>query len=365
MAAKARLFLVLGSGGVGKTTSAAAVAMALGERGLRAAVLTIDPAKRLAQALGLESLSNEPQLVKSFGNGGSVHALWLDARTAFSELVLRYVKDEARARKVIDNRLFKIVQGQLGGIEEYLSIEKVLLLGESGNFDVCVLDTPPSRHALDFLESPRHLLRFFDDGILKVFIGGDSEEEKKRGWLSRLLDTGRAQAIEIFKNFLGKTFLNELGELLEQSRPIHAALKRTAAGMEEWVRRSDTRIALVSLLEAYPLDEARLLATELLAHELPAAQLLLLNKALPEEPPPALPVCEEALGSEAAKALLQRHQTQTRLKAEIAARGPRTQARVLVPRFSVRSIDTEQLLKIGKGILAQWESQEPQLFSKS
>jgi anion-transporting ArsA/GET3 family ATPase len=362
---QARLFLVLGSGGVGKTTSAAAMAMALGERGLRSVVLTIDPAKRLAQALGLESLSNTPQLVKSFANGGSVHALWLDARTAFSELVVRYVKDEAKARKILDNRLFKIVQGQLGGIEEYLSIEKVLGLGECGDFDICVLDTPPSRHALDFLESPRHLLRFFDDGILKVFLSGDPSEAKQRGWFSRLLDSGRTQGLEIFKNFLGKTFMNELADLLEQTRPVHTALKRTAIGMESWVRRSDTRIALVSLLEAYPLDEARLLSSELLAHELPAAQLLLLNKALPEAAPPPLEVCTQALGPAAAQALINRHETQTRLKAEISARGPRTQARVLVPRSSVRSMDTERLLEIGKGILSKWESQEPQLFSKN
>ncbi|MBS1983876.1 MAG: ArsA family ATPase, partial [Bdellovibrionales bacterium] len=298
----AQLIAVLGAGGVGKTTTAAALALGLAERGLRVAVITVDPARRLAQALGLESLSNSPREVTSFANGGKLSALWLDARGAFEDLVRKYSSQPESAERILNNRLFKILQSQLGGIEEYLGVEKVLSLGRSGDFDVCVLDTPPSRHALDFLESPRHLIRFFDESVLRVFVKEDGAEEKS-GFFSKILRSGRQQAIEIFKNFLGKSFLAELGELLTNLKPVHKIFTETAEAIEEWVRLPRTRFVGVSLLEPYPLDEIRLLGLELSARELPELQMVVLNKCLPDAAPPPIDELTRALGPDSAHGL--------------------------------------------------------------
>ena len=128
---RAQLLVVLGAGGVGKTTSAAALSLALADRGQKVVVITVDPAKRLAQALGLDALSDEPKVVAEFpDSGGKLSALWLDSRVALDDLVRRHGASLGNAEKILRHRLFKIIQTQLGGIEEYLGIEKILSLGQ-------------------------------------------------------------------------------------------------------------------------------------------------------------------------------------------------------------------------------------------
>jgi len=365
-AVSSQLFIVLGSGGVGKTTTAAALALSFAENGKRAVVITVDPAKRLAQALGLSSLSNEPKEVIRFDNGGSLSALWLDTRTAFDGLVRRYGSSLNNVEKILQHRLFKIIQNQLGGVEEYLGVERVLTLGKSGDYDVCVLDTPPSRHALDFLESPRHLLRFFDESILKVFM--NHKDEPQHGFFKRVLQSGKAQALEVFKSFLGGSFLGELAELLQNFQPVQKALVETAEEIESWVKMKSTRFITVSLLEAYPLDEARLLEIELDARELARPHLRVLNKCLPSAPPPSFAVLAEALNVEVAESLLERYKIQQQLRMKLKddghmkIYGPKAIAEV--PRYSIRQLKREHLLGMGKGILDSWLQQDPMLFSK-
>jgi anion-transporting ArsA/GET3 family ATPase len=360
---KSQLVLVLGSGGVGKTSSSAALGLALAERGLRTAVITIDPARRLAQALGLETLSNDAQRVVTHEKG-SLDALWLDSRTAFSDLVRRHVKSDALAERVIRNRLFNIIQEQLGGIEEYLSIERLLRLGGSGDYDVCVLDTPPSRHALDFIESPRHLLKFFDDGILKIFLTDD--ETESGGFFKKLIKGTKAQALEIFKKFLGQRFMGELSSLLAETRPVHQALRDTALGVEAWVRREDTRTLLVTLPEQYPIEEAHLLGKEVLAHEMQKADLLVLNRCLPSETPADLAPLEKAIGPAAAAALVAQQKTQNKHIEKLSTQ-IHDYARdwVRIPRYSSLQLDLGTLTTLGKDILQQWEQTGQKPFSKN
>jgi|GEM_PF-1203117 len=360
-----QLVLVLGSGGVGKTSSSAALGLALSERGLRTAVITIDPAKRLAQALGLESLSNEPQRVVTHG-AGYLDALWLDSRTAFTDLVRRHVKNETLANRVLKNRLFNIIQEQLGGIEEYLSVERLLRLGGSGDYDVCVLDTPPSRHALDFIESPRHLLKFFDDSILKIFLKDDESPQSSGGFFSKIFRSTKGQAIEIFKKFLGNRFMGELSSLLAESRPVHQALRDTARGAEEWVRQDNTRILLVTLPEQYPIAEAHLLGKEILAYGMHKADLVVLNRCLPEEAPSNTEPLTAAIGEAATQALLKQHASQNENVAQLGAQ-LHDYARnwVRVPRHSSSQLDLTTLTSIGKDILRQWEQTGQTPFSKN
>jgi len=353
--AQSQLWVVLGSGGVGKTTSSAALAYAAAESGKKVAVITVDPAKRLAQVLGLQALSNEPQTVAEFPNGGKLSALWLDTSGALVDLIKKHGERIPSIEKIIEHRLFKIIQSQLGGIEEYLGVEKVVSLGSSGNYDLCILDTPPSRHALDFLESPRHLLKFFDEGVLRIFLSGDSEKEK--GFFSKVLSQGKDQVLDVFKNFLGQRFLGELAELLMALKPVHKIFTETALSIEEWVRRPSTQFILVSLLEPYPMDEARLLKIELSAKGLAKPSLLILNKALPDKPLP-MPQIQSLIGAEPAQLLFELQKTQNLLRSYAAQ-----DTSVEVKRYSVQNLSKEHLRNMGQGILSTWLSKNPKIFS--
>jgi len=360
-----QLYVVLGAGGVGKTTTAAALGLSFAEQGKRTVVITVDPAKRLAQVLGLSHLSNQPQEVLKTANGGSMSALWLDPSSAMEELIRKYAGDPEKAARILNHRLFKIIQSQLGGIEEYLGVEKVLELGRSGHFDLCILDTPPSQHALDFLESPRHLLRFFDDGVLKIFLK-EEETEPERGFFSgfkKIFKTARQQALEIFKSFLGGRFVNELGELLSYAKPIQKVFTQTAADIEEWVREESTRFILVTLLEPYPVDESRLLGAALVERDLPAAHLLVLNKCLPSAEPP-LAGWRDALGAEAARNMAEMHKMQCKLRSRVEETRDPQLVIAEVLRYSAARLSREQLLGMGNGIRDLWLSKNPKLFSK-
>ena len=151
-----------GSGGVGKTTTSAAIAAGMAARGLRVCVLTIDPAKRLADSLGLRELGNEasrvdPQLFEQHGieMKGELWAMMLDAKATFDELVARQAPDEESRDRVLDNRIYQQISNALAGSQEYMAMEKLFELHTSGRFDLLVLDTPPTRNALDFLDAPR------------------------------------------------------------------------------------------------------------------------------------------------------------------------------------------------------------------
>ncbi len=156
-----------GSGGVGKTTTAAALAVEGARQGRRSCVVTIDPAKRLADALGLASLSNVPSRVEGDWSG-ELHALMLDTKSTFDSLVGRYAASEEQARMILSNRLYRNIAGALSGTQEYMAMEKLYELATDARFELIVVDTPPTRNALDFLDAPRRLTRFLDNRIFKV-----------------------------------------------------------------------------------------------------------------------------------------------------------------------------------------------------
>ena len=346
-----KLIPILGSGGVGKTTTAAALALGLGELGHRVVVITVDPAHRLAQALGLETLSNQPKTVRTFENGGSVDALWLDQKNAFEDLVARHGQGAPGLEKVFQNRLFKIIQSQLGGIEEYLGVERILSLNECGRYDICVLDTPPSRHALDFLEAPRHLLKFFDEGVLKVFLAEGKQEPG--GLFSRLFESGKNQVFEIFKNFLGQSFLGELSALLSHLKPVHKVFSQTAIDIERWTRSPSCHLFLVSSLEPNPLNEARLLGIELDAKGMKEPSLVVLNKCLPSTAPE--PEVMNLLSEKAQSFFREQFEMQLKLRSELISKKFFGNSPIAeLPRLSVKQLRHEELLEIGRLMVKQW-----------
>src|SRR6201991_2283187 len=193
-----RMVICAGSGGVGKTTTAAAVALGLAERGQRVAVVTIDPARRLANALGLDDLGNEPHRVE-LDAPGELWAMMLDAKRTFDELIEHLAPDERTRDEVFANRIYQQLSSAVAGSQEFTAIAKLYELDQSGRFDVLVLDTPPSRNALDFLDAPGRLTRFFQGRALRLFL--------KPG---RFLGLGTGVVFSVLQRVTGVDLLRDL-----------------------------------------------------------------------------------------------------------------------------------------------------------
>src|SRR3984957_7995600 len=164
-----RIIICCGSGGVGKTTTAAALGVEGARQGRRTCVVTIDPARRLADALGLDSLTNAP----SRGDGawpGELWALMLDTKATFDAAVVRYARDPAQAQAIQGSRVYRSLCDALSGTQEYMAVEKLFQLHEEGGFDLIVVDTPPTRRALDFLSAPCHLTRLLDNRAIRMLV---------------------------------------------------------------------------------------------------------------------------------------------------------------------------------------------------
>ena len=165
---RTRIIVCCGSGGVGKTTTAAAIGLRAAERGRQACVLTVDPARRLAQSMGLTSLDNTPRLVDGVdtSSGGSLHAMMLDMKRTFDEIVEAHA-DPDRAAQILANPFYQSLSSSFAGTQEYMAMEKLGQLRRADEWDLIVVDTPPSRSALDFLDAPQRLSRFLDGRLIR------------------------------------------------------------------------------------------------------------------------------------------------------------------------------------------------------
>ena len=169
LVAERSVVVCCGSGGVGKTTVSATFALAAARAGRRACVVTVDPARRLADALGVESLPNTPSEVQGDWPG-HLHALMLDSKGTFDDLVQRYARTPEQAESILANRLYQNLAGALSGTQEYMAMEKLYELVHSGEFDIVVVDTPPTRNALDLLDAPRRLTRFLENRLFRALL---------------------------------------------------------------------------------------------------------------------------------------------------------------------------------------------------
>jgi anion-transporting ArsA/GET3 family ATPase len=169
LVAERSVVVCCGSGGVGKTTVSATFALAAAQAGRRACVVTVDPARRLADALGVESLPNTPSEVAGDWPG-HLHALMLDSKGTFDDLVERYARTPDQAEAILSNRLYQNLAGALSGTQEYMAMEKLYELVQSDEFDVVVVDTPPTRNALDLLDAPRRLTRFLENRLFRALL---------------------------------------------------------------------------------------------------------------------------------------------------------------------------------------------------
>ena len=257
--ASRRIVVVAGSGGVGKTTTAAALAMRAARGGRRVLVCTIDPSRRLATSLGLDALSGKPRpidlkrLSPAPAAGGALSAMVLDVKSTFDELVTRYTPDAAARQRILGNRYYQHVSAALAGSHEYMAMEKLLELSANEKYELIVLDTPPTRHALDFLEAPDRLLDFLDTGVLRWFL----RPYFVAGHLTLKVATRTgAIALRLADRFLGLQFLADLSEFFLAFEGMYAGFKERAERVHALLRHPSSGFVLVAGPSPLALEEA-------------------------------------------------------------------------------------------------------------
>jgi len=251
-----RVIVCAGSGGVGKTTTAAAIAAALAARGQRTIVLTIDPARRLADALGLPELGNEehrvdPERLREAGlaGDGELWAMTLDAKRTFDELIERTAPDAETRDAVLANPIYRQLSNAVAGSQEYMAMEKLYELHESGRYDVLVLDTPPTRNALDFLDAPGRLARFIDSRSLQVF------RASGRAGLG-LVGRGVASMLSVLEKATGVELLRDLAEFFNAFGGMAEGFRDRARHVEALLRDDATTFLLVTSPRAAAIADA-------------------------------------------------------------------------------------------------------------
>ncbi len=258
-----RVVICVGSGGVGKTTVSAALALGLALRGRRVAVVTIDPANRLAAALGVEELSGEPHRIDAELLGaqgatakGELWAMMLDAKRTFDEIVTRLEPDPQKLAAILENPVYRELSTAVAGSQEMSAIAKLYELHSEHDFDTIVLDTPPSRNALDFLGAPARLLGFMEGRALQVFLA-------PTGLTARLFGRGTAIVFGIFARVTGIDMLGELSRFFRALSGVIDGFGEQAQAVGELLRAPSTAFVIVTSPEPEPAREASYLAARL------------------------------------------------------------------------------------------------------
>jgi anion-transporting ArsA/GET3 family ATPase len=242
------IVICAGAGGVGKTTTAAAIALGMAERGLKVAVLTIDPARRLANSLGLPELGNEERRVEIDGSG-ELWAMMLDAKRTFDDLIEKHAPDERTRDAVLSNRIYQELSNAVAGSQEYMAMEKLYELHQEERYDLLVLDTPPTRNALDFLDAPERLSRFVDSRSLQLFL--------RPGRLGlKVFGRGTGMLFSVLKGVTGVDLLQDLSEFFASFGDMAEGFRERAARVNELLGDSRTTFLLVTSPRRDAIDEA-------------------------------------------------------------------------------------------------------------
>jgi anion-transporting ArsA/GET3 family ATPase len=302
-----RMVICAGSGGVGKTTTAAAVALGLAEQGRKVAVVTIDPARRLANALGLDELGNEPHRVEADVEG-ELWAMMLDAKRTFDALIEHLAPDERTRDEVFANRIYQQLSSAVAGSQEFTAIAKLYELDRSGEWDVLVLDTPPSRNALDFLDAPGRLTRFFQGRAIRVFL-------KPAGLSGRILGRGGGVVFGILQRVTGVDLLRDLSVFFRSLGGMIDGFTERARAVGALLSDPATTFLIVTAPRHDPVEEAIFFHRKLREADLPFGGLVV--NRVHQPPDAALP---PAVASDLGPALAERVTVATRELAALAAR---------------------------------------------
>jgi anion-transporting ArsA/GET3 family ATPase len=307
-----RMLVCVGSGGVGKTTLSAALALAAARRGRRAVVCTIDPARRLADSLGIRELGNEVKKIPEarlaeggapLAPGGALYAMMLDVKRTFDRLIERYAPDSASAERIMKNHFYQKISSQLAGSQEYMAMEKLYELFHEGRFDLIVLDTPPTKHALDFLSAPKRLTDFLAGSVLEWFV---MPYFKAGRFGFSIASRVARKAIEWADDLFGMAFLKELNEFFIAFEGLYAGFRERAEKVSELMKRADLNAFIVVTGPARDtVGEARFFIEKLREFAMPVGGVIA-NRVHPEfgcEADARRPLCRALEDERAMRAL--------------------------------------------------------------
>ena len=335
----ARVIICVGSGGVGKTTTASAMAYLAANLGRRVLVLTIDPSQRLKTTMGLEAGSQRAKI--EIEGQGELYAELIDNKRTFDEFVRRGGRGSATVEKVLQNKLYRELSTSLAGSQDFTALERLYSAHESKEFDLVILDTPPTEHAIDFLEAPKKLNALFKDPIMRWF---RDPEGKEQGFFRRLISVGTQQAIRGLEMMTGSEFLHELKDFFIAIYSWQDNLDQRITQAQELLRSRDTHFLLVTSLDESKLKEARYFASEIsrLGSQVTA---LIINRYLPEWMSHLSPVRES---QEPLSALEVEVRTYFEQKLSLSNDIERSGFVVKVPEFKENISDLESVKKLAK-----------------
>jgi anion-transporting ArsA/GET3 family ATPase len=250
-----RIVVCCGSGGVGKTTTAAVVALEGARRGRRTVVVTIDPARRLADALGLAGLTDIPSRIDGEW-AGELWATMLDTKSTFDALVAKHAATPEQARRILANRFYRNISGALSGTQEYMAMEKLYELHEESDFDLVVVDTPPTRHALDFLDAPRRLSRFLDHRLFRLLMA------PSRG-IVRAVNVAAQTFLRTVSKVVGGDVVDDAIAFFQAFEGMEEGFRQRAQRVNELLAAPETAFLLVASPRRDTVDEAHFFADRL------------------------------------------------------------------------------------------------------
>ncbi len=285
-----RVLLCVGCGGVGKTTTSAALALAAARMGRRVLCLTIDPAKRLANSLGLEHMTRDETLVSpevyaraGITVEGSLTVMMLDTKRTFDEIVTRHASSEKAREAILNNKIYQYVSTSLAGTQEYMAMEKLQALRESGTYDLIVLDTPPTANALDFLDAPERMVEAIDSPAMRWFVQAFTGKSVSLG----LLGQGSQLVLKAVSKITGAGFLDQLAGFIAAINDLFGGFTERAKRVSEALRGPEVAFVLVTSPEPMAIEEINFFADRLREFAMPRDVYVVNRVHLPPEPLPS------------------------------------------------------------------------------
>ena len=276
--AKAKVIVCAGTGGVGKTTVAASLGELLARKGLKVLVLTLDPARRLASALGLPASAEEMKVVFPKGDvRGEMWAAMIEPADVFDRFVRRASPTEDQAERLLRNPLYQELSRSLNGSQEFTSLERLLESVEVGSYDTIVLDTPPSQHAVDFLRAPERIFSLFQEGITRWFIS----DPKSGGLLKAIFHRGTQTVLRALERITGSQFVRELSDFFQSMSALQKMVAERSQRVHRLLSQDSTGFLLVTGFDEAKLKEADLFARELKRGGYHLAGVVI-NRAVPD-----------------------------------------------------------------------------------
>ena len=285
LVASKRVLITVGAGGVGKTTTAAAIGVAAARQGKRVLCLTIDPAKRLAESLGITEMRTEASIVdparfEAVGVTltGSLTAMMLDTKRTFDELVVKYSSTQAKADRLLSNKLYQYVSTSLAGTQEYMAMEKLVAVKDDPRYDLIVLDTPPTANALDFLDAPQRLMEALDSATMKWFVQAFESGGK---FSLNLIAKSAATILRGIGRITGGGFLEAMAEFIGELNDLFGGFKERASRVEAALRGDEVAFVLVTSASPPSIQEVLYFAERLTEAHMPRGAFVVNRFHLP------------------------------------------------------------------------------------